>query len=105
AHRPPGHHSRLGLIDKEPPVVRPRIERALGFHGRAHKAILRATLGHREAPGGVWHGSQVRRRLLPAVASRGSIPQTRPPAQGAARAAANSDSAQKTGVMWTLRRR
>ena len=34
----------------------------------------------------------------PAVASRGSIPQTRPPAQGSARAAADSDSAQKTGV-------
>src|SRR5215467_8836660 len=32
----------------------------------------------------------------PAVASRGSIPQTRPPAQGAAHAAAAPDSAQKT---------
>jgi len=32
----------------------------------------------------------------PAVASRGSIPQTRPPAQGAAHAAADPDSAQKT---------
>jgi hypothetical protein len=30
AHGPPGHHARLGLIDKEPPVVRPRIERAPG---------------------------------------------------------------------------
>src|SRR5712691_12983313 len=100
AHRPPSHNSRLGLIDKESPVVRTRMERALGFYGRDHKAIQRATLGHREAPGGVWHGSRVRRRLLPAVASRGSIPQTRPPAQGAARAAADPDSAQKTGDFW-----
>ena len=77
-------------------MVRPRIERALGFDGRDHKAIQRATLGHRAAPGGVWHGSWVRRRPPPAVASRGSIPQTRPPAQSAARAAADPDSAQKT---------
>src|SRR5215510_1365324 len=59
AHRPPGHHPCPGLIDKEPPVVRPRIVRALGFDGRDHKAIPRATLGHRAAPGRVWHGSQV----------------------------------------------
>src|SRR5262249_18244152 len=103
AHGPPRHHPRPGLIDKEPPVVRPRIERALGFDGRDHKAIQRATLGHRAAPGGVWHGSQVRRRPLPAVASMGSIPQTRPPAPGAARAAADPDSTQKTEVKYTNR--
>src|SRR5262249_4150190 len=34
----------------------------------------------------------------PAGASRGSIPQTRPPAQGAVRAAADPARAQKTGV-------
>ena len=45
AHRPPGHYPRPGLIDKEPPVVRPRIERALGFDGRDHKAIQRARSG------------------------------------------------------------
>ena len=44
AHRPPGHHARPGLIDKEPPVVRPCIERAWGFDGCDHKAIERATL-------------------------------------------------------------
>src|SRR5215813_7978483 len=97
AHGPPGHHPRPGVIDKEPPVVRPRIERARGFDGRDHKAIQRATLGHRAAPSVVRHGSRVRKRPLPAGASRGSIPQTQPPAQGAARAAADPDSAQKTG--------
>src|SRR5262245_29311879 len=35
----------------------------------------------------------------PAVASRGSIPQTGPPAQGAAHAAADPDSAQKPPVL------
>ena len=97
AHRPPGHHPRPGLINKESPVVRPRVERARGFYGRDHKAIQRATLSHRAAPGGVWHSSRVRRRPLPAGASLGSIPQTRSPAQGAARAAADADRAQKTG--------
>src|SRR5262249_42597190 len=68
AHGPPGHHPRPGFIDKEPPVVRPRIARALGFDGRDHKAIQRATLGHRAAPGVVRHGSRVRRR-----APRGAV--------------------------------
>ena len=99
AHRPPRHHSRPGLIDKEPPVVRPRIARALGFDRCDHKAIQRATFGHRVAPGGVWHSSRVRRRPLPAGASRGRRPQTRSPAQGTARAAADSDCAHKTGLL------
>src|SRR6266446_4879753 len=38
----------------------------------------------------------------PAVASRGSIPQTRPPAQGAAHAAADPDRTQKTGDFSTF---
>ena len=92
AHRPPGHHSRLGLIDKEPSAVRPRIGLALGFYRRDHKAIQRATLGHRAAPGRVWHGSRVRRRPLGVVALRGSIPQTWLPAQGSARAVAERQS-------------
>src|SRR5438128_1586434 len=36
----------------------------------------------------------------PAIASSGSIPQTRPPPQGAAHAAPDPDSAQKTGGFW-----
>src|SRR5438132_9724005 len=36
----------------------------------------------------------------PAIASSGSIPQTRPPARGAAHAAPDPDSAQKTGGFW-----
>ena len=40
----------------------------------------------------------------PAVASRGSIPQTRPPAQGAAHAAADPDSAQQPPDCRTGRR-
>jgi hypothetical protein len=47
----------------------------------------------------VWHGSPVRRHSLPAGASWGSIPQTWSPAQGAARAAADTDRAQKTGLL------
>src|SRR5215470_13776983 len=40
----------------------------------------------------------------PAVVSRGSIPQIRPPAQGAARAAADADRAHKTGDgCWCMR--
>src|SRR5262249_21698112 len=65
AHRPPGHHPRPGLIDKQPPVVRPRIARARGFDGRDHKAIQRAPLGHRAAPGVVRHGSRGRTRPPP----------------------------------------
>src|SRR5215471_8339677 len=39
----------------------------------------------------------------PVVISRGSIPQTRPSAQGAARAAADPDSSQKTaGYCWSF---
>jgi hypothetical protein len=86
-------------------VVRPRIARARGFDGRDHKAIQRATLGHRVAPGGVWQGSRVRRRPLPAGVSRGSIPQTRSPAQGAARAAVAPDIAQRRGLAPCLPKR
>ncbi len=65
AHRPPSHNPRLGVIDKEPPVVRARVERSWGFHGRDHKAVQGGTRCHRAAPGVVRHGGRVRTRQPP----------------------------------------